>query len=502
MAERYTLGVDIGTSSSKGVLVDRAGVIIAEASVAHTVDMPRAGFFEQDADAVWWQDFRDVTEALLTRSRIAPEQVAAVGVSAIAPCVLPVDAAGVPLRPGILYGIDTRATAEIDELAERYGAADERVRALSSQSVAPKLLWLQRHEPEVWAKTHTVLGAEGYLVRKLTGESVLDVYDASAAYAPLIDGRGTRWSADYPELCPPSRLPTLAWGCEVVGAVTPDAAAQTGLAASTPVVAGTADAAAEALSAGMRQDGDLMVMYGTSTFFILRTALAATSTRFWPSHFHEPGTYAVAGGMATSGGLVAWFRELLGRRVGDGAELGYDDVTALARESVPGAHGLLALPYFAGERTPFFDPLARGAFLGLTLRHTREDLCRALLEAIAYGIRDNIEALRAEGFPVRQVLAVGGGTQNDLLVQIVSDVCDIEQRIPVQTVGASLGDALRAAVGVGIFDSLTAAVSTVEHQATVRPDESLKPRYDELFALYRASYRQTADIVHRLAGLE
>ena len=140
MAERYTLGVDIGTSSSKGVLVDRAGVIIAEASVAHTVDMPRAGFFEQDADAVWWQDFRDVTEALLTRSGIAPEQVAAVGVSAIGPCVLPVDTAGVPLRPGILYGIDTRATAEIDELAERYGAADERVRALSSQSVAPKLL--------------------------------------------------------------------------------------------------------------------------------------------------------------------------------------------------------------------------------------------------------------------------------------------------------------------------------------------------------------------------
>ncbi|MCW2882764.1 MAG: carbohydrate kinase [Sphaerisporangium sp.] len=500
--ERYTLGIDIGTSSSKGALVDGAGVVVAEASVAHGVQMPRPGFFEQDADGVWWHDFRVLTSSLLQRSGVAPDRIAGIGVSAIAPCVLPVDAAGVPLRPGILYGIDTRATEEIGELIARFDGTDDRVRGLSSQSVAPKIRWLQRHEPEVWAKTRGVLGAEGYVVRRLTGQSVIDVYDASAAYAPLIDASGTRWSDSAAELCPPSLLPRLAWGCEVVGEVTREAARATGLAAGTPVVAGTADAAAEALSAGMRQPGDLMVMYGTSTFFILRTDAPSASTRFWPSHFHEPGTYAVAGGMATSGGLITWLRDLLGRRLDDGSELDYGDIVALARESVPGSRGLLALPYFAGERTPFFDPAARGAFIGLTLRHTRSDLCRAVLEAIAYGIRHNLEALLAEGFPVTRVLAVGGGTKNDLLMHIVSDVCGVEQWIPSQTIGASLGDALRAAVGVGVFASLSEAVSTIDHSTSVRPDQAAKAQYDEMFSLYKAGYRQTADIAHRLAGLE
>jgi xylulokinase len=499
---RYTLGVDIGTSSSKGVLVNDDGLIIAEASVMHHVQMPRPGFFEQDADEVWWHDFCALTSSLLSQSAVAPSQIIGVGVSAIGPCLLPVDAAGTPLRPGILYGIDTRATDEIGELIARFGETDERVLALSSQSIVPKILWLQRHDPEVWANTRCVLSAEGYIIRQLTGQSVIDVYDASAAYAPLIDPSGTRWSGDYDELCPPSLLPRLAWGCDVIGAITQEAARETGLAAGTPVVAGTADAAAEALSAGVRQDGDLMVMYGTSTFFILRTESMSTSTHFWPSHFHEPGTHALAGGMATSGGLVTWLRDLLGRRLEDGSQLSYDDITALARESSPGAHGLLALPHFAGERTPFFDPLARGAFIGLTVRHTRADMCRAILEAIAYGIRHNIEAMLAEGFPVTRILAVGGGTKNDLLVQIVSDVCGVEQWIPAQTVGASLGDALRAAVGVGGFASLADAVSTVKYSTCVKPSQAFLTLYNEMFSLYKASYRQTADIVHRLSALE
>jgi xylulokinase len=498
---RFTLGVDSGTSSTKGVLVDEAGQIVAEASVPHGVDMPRPGFFEQDADKVWWHDCRTVIASLIESSGVAPERIAGVGVSAIGPCVLPVDAAGTPLRPGILYGIDTRATAQIEDLVARYGATDTRMAGLSSQSVVPKLLWLQHNEPDVWAATRTVLSAEGYLVRKLTGESVLDIYSASAAYAPLIDHSGTQWSTEYAQLCTPALLPRLEWGCEVIGEVTPQAAAETGLAPGTPVVAGTVDAAAEALSAGMAQTGDLMVMYGTSTFFILLNERRSESTRFWPSLFHEPDTYALQAGMATAGGLVTWLRDLLGYGT-DGSPLTFDDIVTLARQSVPGAHGLLALPYFAGERTPFFDPLARGMFLGLTLRHTRADLCRAVLEAIAYGIRDNIDAMLADGFTVTRVLAVGGGTRNDLLLQTVSDVCGVQQWTPAQTVGASLGDALRAAVAVGTFDSLAAAVSTVTFATQVRPDPALKARYDEMFELYRDAYRQTAGIAHRLAAVE
>lgn len=498
----YTLGVDVGTSSTKGVLVDSSGRIVAEASVGHSVQMPRPGYFEQDADSVWFADFCVIVERLLAESSVLAEQILGVGVSAIGPCVLPVDVEGVPLRPGILYGIDTRAQAEIEELAQRYGADDQRAASLDSQSIAPKILWLQRHEPDVWARTHRVLSAEGYIIHKLTGRAVLDIYDASASYAPLIDPTGTRWSTEHAELCPPNILPELAWGCDVVGTVTAPAAQLTGLREGTPVIVGTADAAAEALSAGIRQPGDLMIMYGTSAFFILRTEGASTSAHFWPSHFHERGDTALSGGMGIAGGLVAWTRELLARHASDGRELSFSDITELAAESVPGAHGLLVLPYFVGERTPFFDPSARGAILGLTVRHTRADICRAVLESIANGIRHNVEAMRDEGHPVDRVLAVGGGTQNPLLMQIVSDVCGFEQWLPEQQVGASLGDALRAAVGVGVFDSLPEAVSTVVHLPPIRPDYSARHIYDEMFELYKSAYRQTAEIAHRLGAIE
>ncbi|MDQ1596753.1 MAG: xylulokinase [Microbacteriaceae bacterium] len=500
--ERYTLGVDIGTASSKGVLVDARGTIIAVAAVTHDVAMPRPGYFEQDADLVWWADFRALVATLLAESGVAGSQISGIGVSAIGPCVLPVDEAGTPLRPGILYGIDTRAGEEIAELKERFGDRDPRVLALDSQSVAPKILWLQHHEPEVWARTHRILGAEGYIIQKLTGEAVVDVYDASAAYAPLIDASGSHWSEEYSELCDGSLLPRLAWGCEVIGAVTPEAADATGLVAGTPVVAGTADAAAEALSAGMRDEGDLMIMYGTSAFFILRTHEAPASTRFWPSHFHEPGSHVLSGGMGMAGGLVAWTRDILGRHLAGGEELEFADLTALALESVPGANGLLVLPYLVGERTPFFDPDARGALLGLTVRHTRADICRAVLESIAYGIRHNVESMREEGNVVKRVLAVGGGTQNLLLMHIVSDVCGFEQSLPAQQVGASLGDALRAAVGIGTFRSLTDAVSTVALLPPVEPDGTSKGLYDRMFELYKAGYHQTAAISHALAAIE
>jgi xylulokinase len=498
----YTLGVDVGTSSTKGVLVDSSGLIVAQASVAHSVDMPRPGYFEQDADSVWWADFCAVVERLLAESRVPPEQILGVGVSAIGPCVLPVDADGVPLRPGILYGIDTRARAEIEELSQRYGEGDPRAASLDSQSVAPKILWLQRHEPEVWARTHRVLSAEGYIIQQLTGRAVLDIYDASAAYAPLIDPTGTRWSTEHADLCPPGLLPDLVWGCDVVGTITSRGARLTGLREGTRVVSGTADAGSEALSAGVRAPGDLMVMYGTSAFFILQTEKASASTRFWPGHFHQQGDTVLSGGMGTAGGLVAWVRDLLSRNVSDGRELSFADLTQLAAESIPGAHGLLVLPYFAGERTPFYDPAARGAILGLTVRHTRADICRAVLESIAYGIRHNIEAMREEGHPVERVLAVGGGTQNPLLMQIVSDVCALEQSLPAQQIGASLGDALRAAVGVGTFASLAEAVSTVVHLPPVTPDSSAQHVYDEMFELYKAGYRQTAEIAHRLGAIE
>jgi xylulokinase len=512
-AATYLMGIDIGTYSSKGVLVavnpaTGDGTVVASHVTPHSIEMPHPGWVEQDADGIWWQDCIEICRQLLAQSGIDSRRIAALGISTTAPCVLPVDATGQPLRPGILYGIDTRATAEIAELEaelgvevlfERYGVK------LSSQSTSPKLLWLRKHEPAVWAKTHLLLSGAGYLVFRLTGEAVLDIYDAGA-YAPLFDVRTCAWNPDMADrLAPSERLPRLAWSCEIAGKVTSEAAARTGLAEGTPVITGTADAAAEAISAGLAHPGDLMVMYGSSIFFILKTDQLYNSRQFWGTRFLEPHTYAVAGGMSTAGSLTRWFRDnfAVGELAGEagGGENAYAVLAELAAASPPGARGLVALPYFAGERTPIFDPDAKGLLIGLTLSHSRGDVYRALLESVGYGIRHNLDAMRSEGMAPTRILAVGGGTLNRSWMQMVSDIAGIEQHIPAQQIGAAYGDAFLAGVGVGLFGSTRDAGRWVQMQQIVKPDASTHARYSHYYEVYRQVYRETAASMHRLGEL-
>ncbi len=504
----YLMGIDIGTYSSKGVLAAEDGTVIASHVTPHTIAMPQPGWVEQDADGVWWHDCVTICRQLLAQSGIDSGHIAALGISSTSPCVLPVDASGRPLRPGILYGIDTRATPEVAELEaelgvdllfDRYGAK------LSSQSTSPKILWLRKHEPGVWAKTRLLLGGAGYLVFRLTGEAVLDIYDAGA-YAPLFDVQTCAWNpAMADRLVSIDRLPRLTWTCDIGGRVTEDAAALTGLAAGTPVIAGTADAAAEAISAGLANVGDLMVMYGSSIFFILKTDRLYNSRQFWGTRFLEPHTYAVAGGMSTAGSLTRWFRDNFagGEAAAEaaGGANAYAALAELAAASPPGAHGLVALPYFAGERTPIFDPDARGLLIGLTLSHTRGDVYRALLESVGYGIRHNLDAMRAEGMAPARILAVGGGTLNRAWMQMVSDIGGIEQHIPAQQIGAAYGDAFLAGVGVGLFESTRAAGRWVQMQEIVRPAAGAHALYSRYYEVYRQVYRETAASMHRLGEL-
>jgi len=480
------LGIDIGTASSKGVLMDVAGNVVASASVPHGVDTPAPGHFEQDADLVWWGDLLKLCALLLVDNRAA--DITAMSVSAIGPCLLPLDAAGVPLRPGILYGIDSRATDECAELEERFGVP------FTSQSVVPKMLWLQRNEPSVWAATHSVLGAEAYLVFKLTGERTLDRYLAGS-YAPLFDG--DEWGES--SLIDPVLLPRLVWSTDVVGHISTDAALATGLPVGLPVIAGTADAAAEATSAGLASPGDLMLMYGSTGFFILQCSSLPTSDVFWPGVFLSRGTFALAGGTNNLGSVTAWFRDEFAPAEVAAEEAGgtaaFAALASLAASSPAGARGLIALPYLAGERTPLHDPSARGVILGLSLSHSRGDLYRALLEGIAFSIRENVEAMAVAGYPASRVLAVGGGAQNPLLLQIVSDVTGLTQFVPTETIGASLGDALRAGVGVGVYASLAEAAATVEFSHTITPDPSVRELYDAAYAKYRALYTATRSLL-------
>jgi xylulokinase len=484
------LGIDIGTASSKGVLARPDGEIVARAERAHEVSMPLPGWVEHDAEQVWWGDVVSLCAELLPS---ASGQIAGLGVSGIGPCVVPCDGDDRPLRAAILYGVDTRADAEVADLSERLGA-DEILRrggsALSSQALGPKLAWLARHEPEVWAATRRWHMASSFVVARLTGTWTLDRHSASQC-DPLYELADEDWNHEWAELVAPGLpLPPLAWPGEVVGEVHRAGAAATGIPAGTPVIAGTIDAWAESVSAGVRRPGDLMLMYGSTMFFVLVAEEPTRDPSIWTTAGVDPGSLTLAAGMATSGSLAVWMRELVGGPP-------FDDLAAEAAALAPGAEGLLMLPYFAGERTPVLDPNARGTITGLTLRHGRGHLYRAVLEGIAFGARHNLETL-GRGRTVRSV-AVGGGTRSGLWTQIVSDVTGLPQELPAETIGASYGDALLAAEGAGL---VAAGSSWARPRAVVEPDLDRAGAYDLLYGLYRALYPATSEIQHALAAIQ
>ena len=487
MARTALLGVDIGTSSSKGVLVSPSGEILAQATREHAPSRPAPGHVEMDA-TVWWDEFVQITRELLDDSDVS---VTAVGVSGMGPCVLLADEANTPVRPAILYGVDTRATAQIATLTERYGEAEILERggsALTTQAAGPKVAWVRENEPAVYERARRLYMPSSWLAFQLTGAYVLDRHSASQC-SPLFDRNSLDWHEPWwAEVAPGIEPPELVWPADVVGTVTEAAAAETGLPLGIPVVAGTIDAWTEAVSVGAQNPGDLMLMYGTTMFLIATVPEPVATPSMWGTVGAFPGTSNLAGGMATSGAITGWLRELTG-------SADYPTLLAEAAEAGPGAHGLLMLPYFAGERTPILDPDARGIIAGLTLSHGRGDLYRAALEATALGVRNNVEALVAAGAAIERIVAVGGGTQGSLWTQIVSDITGLPQVLPAQTVGASYGAAFLAATAVG-----EAAIDDWNPVATVvEPDETLRSTYDELYDLYVRLYQSTTDIAHSLA---
>lgn len=446
----YTLGVDIGTFESKGVLVNCAGEIIASAARPHEMLVPQPGWAEHRPDEDWWGDFVYVTREILMSSGVDPQDIKAVATSAIGPCMLPVDADGIPLMNGVLYGVDTRAEREIADLNAQIGEGrimDLCGNVLTSQSVGPKILWLKRNRSEIWEQTARILTSTSFLTFRLTGEYVIDHYTA-ANFSPIYDVTTLDWTdALTSEIAGPDMLPRLMWSTEIAGRVTAQASAETGLAEGTPVTCGTIDAAAEAVSVGTKNAGDMMMMYGSTIFIIQVTDTPIRDSRLWYAPWLVPGQHASMAGLATSGTLTHWFRDQFAK------ELTRDDAFPMlageASSSPPGANGLLFLPYFSGERTPIHDPRAKGAFFGMNLTHTRGDLYRAVLEGIANGTAHVVETYRDVGQPPKRVLAVGGGTKNNIWLQATSDIGEVTQVVCEKTLGASFGDAFLAACAIG-----------------------------------------------------
>jgi xylulokinase len=505
----YLLGVDIGTYESKGTLTTVNGQVIAVQVKPHTLAIPRQGWAEHDAETVWWADFCSIVQDLLQKSGVDAHDILAVGCSAIGPDVVPVDKNGRALRPAILYGIDTRATAEIDVLEKEFGRADIFKRCgnyLSAQSAGPKILWLKNHEPEIYHQADKFVTGATFLVGRLTGRYLIDYYTAAAGFTPLYDTSSGDWVEDLRQfIVDPKKLPELAWSTKIAGTVTTEAAAQTGLIAGTPVTVGTCDAAAEAVSVGVVSPGQLMLMYGSTAFLVAVIDHPLIDERLWAAPYLFPDTHCLTAGMATTGSLTRWFRDNVALDLVEvEKKAGVNAYGALAKQAArvtAGSEGLLVLPYFSGERTPINDPRARGVIFGLTLSHTRAQIYRAILEGIGHGIKHHLDILKEISVSPESIVAVGGGTKNSLWLQIVSDICGRAQQVPTVTFGASYGDAFLAGLGIGVFSTYQDIGGWVENIREIQPNPTNTEKYAKYHELYLQLYHQTEKIMHTLGTL-
>lgn len=482
------LGIDLGTTATKAIVIDVDGTVVAEAERPSELSSPHPGWAEEDTGR-WWSNVCELCRELPTA------QVRAIGVSGMVPAVIPLDADGRPLRAAILQN-DARAGAEIAEIGQTLDQREllERTGSpLTQQSVAPTARWLARHEPDVWERTATILGSYDYLAWSLTG--TVGVERNWALESGLFDLGTGEWA---PDLCAAAGLqatemPPVRAATEIVGTVKAVCAEETTLPEGTPVVAGSADHVAAALAAGVVDPGQTLVKLGGAGDVLLAAEKPVMDRRLYLDYHLVPGRWLPNGCMAASGSFLKWFaRELAG-----GTAL---EVLDREAEAVPaGADGLLALPYMLGEKTPVHDPLARGVFAGLHLGHTRPHLYRAAIESIAYGFRHHFEVFAELGYEVSVVRVGDGGARSRLFTSVISDVLGRPLQPLLSRSSSALGVAFTAAVGAGLIEEWSAVESFVSIGPEIQPDPSTRRVYDEGYALYRDLYESLAPVMHRAA---
>nr|MBC7245938.1 hypothetical protein [Chloroflexota bacterium] len=499
MAECYLVGIDVGTQGSKGVLVSPDGQVLAQHFCEHEVLHPRPDWAEHDAERHWWQDLVHISRALLAQSAVSPHKIGAVCVSGLIPDLLPTDGQGHPLRHAILYS-DNRAVKEIDEVNARLGCA------LTSEEITPKLLWFMRNEPDLFARTRMVFNAHSYLVYRLTGEYTIDYLTASL-FGAIYDAAQARWREDIcAELgIPMALLPPALPPAEIAGKVTREAAQCTGLAEDTPVLVGSGDVYFSLLGAGVLNQGDVMIYYGTAGLTTLCLAgLQEVAESPYQGASGFPFQYPAY--MLTSGELVRWFRDQFAPfEVAEAACTGvtaYSLLDRMAEQVPPGAQGLLCLPYFLGQRSPEFDPYARGVFFGWSMAHTRAHMYRAILESYGYGILHGLEStLPGWQHLIRRVVATGGGAVSPVWKQIVSDIVGIAQEY-VAGADSPLGDAFLAGYALGLFkDFSTIRDRWLRVTDITVPDMARHVQYQPYYEIYRDLHRDLKERFRAVAGL-
>jgi xylulokinase len=487
------LGIDIGTSATKLVLADPDGSIVASAALPAGLLSPHPGWAEADPEA-WWANVQAGVPEVLNRSGRRSEDVAALGVSGMVPTIVLLDAESRILRPSIQQN-DARNEPEIESFRAATDEADILRRtgsAVTQQSLGPKFRWLRAHEPDVIRATRHVSGSYDFIVQRLTG-----AWSAERNWA-LESGLWDLTRGDWDDALlslagvPRTWLAPVRRPSDVVGTVTSRAAHATGLRAGTPVVAGSADHVASAFSAGVLRPGDLLVKLGSAGDILYCAAEPLVDRRLFLDHHLADGRFLPNGCMAASGSLLAWFRDAFA----PGSSFAALD--AEAAPLPPGADGLLVLPYVIGEKTPLFDPLARGTVVGLSLFHTRGHLFRAMLEGISFGFRHHLEVFSDLGPLPSRARCTNGGSDSMLWRQITADVLGLPLEHVADHGGSALGAAFAAGMGVGAFASWEDIGRFVSIGSVTEPDPDAHRRYEGIYPLFRDTYDRLRTLFPRL----
>ena len=489
----HLLGLDIGTTSTIGILIDADGGIAATSSRPSELVSRHPNWAEEDPE-LWWANVCAIVPELLEISGIPSCEVDGVGVTGMVPALILLDGDGRVLRNSIQQN-DARAVEEIGAMKEAVDA-DEFFAltggSINQQLIAPKLRWLERHEPGCRNRTRVVLGSYSYITAKLCGSLTVERnWALEAGFMDLARGTLDDGLLALGGLAS-HHLPPLHASHEIVGAIAPEASDQTGLAAGTPVVAGCADHIASAFVAGASHDGDLVVKYGGAGDIMLSCSTPVTDPRMFIDFHIVPGLFFTNGCMAASGSVLNWIATHFARAEAEEARLEGRSVHAFldaAAGGLPsGAGGVLLLPYFLGEKTPLNDPHARGTLTGLGLHHGLPHVWRAALESVAFGFRHHGDVFAEMGLDISRVLACDGGAASDLWVQITADVLERPIERLLNHPGSCLGAAFVAGMGVGAIDDWAAIGSYVETDRVFEPDEKSARIYRDAYCLYRELY--------------
>ena len=477
--------------------VDLRGQVIAAASEPYPLSTPRPGWTEQDPED-WWEASRLVLGRVASELKEPP---LGLGLTGQMHGSVFLDEADRVIRPALLWS-DQRTATQCEAITEKVGA--ERLVEITGNPAitgfqAPKILWLRENEPAAYARVRRVLLPKDYIRLRLTGERATDASDASGTL--LLNLRRRAWSDEILEALeiPRSWLPDVREGPDTTGVVTAGAAELTGLPPGLLVAAGGGDNAASAVGNGIVREGLVSSSIGTSGVVFAHSETARIDPRGRLHAFCHavPGRYHLMGVTLSAGGSLRWWREVAG------GDSGFEAMSELAATAPPGCEGLLFLPYLSGERTPHLDPQARGMFAGLTLRHTRAHLTRAVMEGVTYSLKDCLDVMAALGLPMTEIRATGGGARSALWRRLQADVFGLPVHRARNEEGPAFGAALLAGVAAGAYSDVFDACSVIEMRPEVdAPDPERHRLYDRYHAAYADLYAATAPLVHRLSGID